>query len=134
MNYILGNIKGKDFWDNKTCYGNSKTSLVGSNYVWELPSIPKTSEPFEKLLELFSDVIFDAEVKPEVTDELVSFDEVIMLELTCMVALMSADDLFCRLVIDALIFYEQSTRKPFQVCLQCWSSWYLVIWDLSLWA
>ena len=27
---------------------------------WELPSIPKTSEPFEKLLELFSDYIFDA--------------------------------------------------------------------------
>ena len=45
----------------------------------ELPSIPKTSEPFEKLLELLSDVIFDAEVKPDITDELVSFDGVIIL-------------------------------------------------------
>ena len=34
----------------------------------ELPSIPKTSEPFEKLLELLSDDIFDAEENPEITD------------------------------------------------------------------
>ena len=73
---------------------------------WELLSIPKTSEPFEKLLELLSDVIFDAEVKPDITDELVSFDEVILLELRWMVDLMVADDLFCRLVMDALIFSE----------------------------
>ena len=33
---------------------------------WELPSIPKTNEPFEKLLELLSVIIFDAEVKPEI--------------------------------------------------------------------
>ena len=44
-----------------------------------MPYIPKISEPFEKLLELLSDDIFDAEEKPEITDELVSFDEVIIL-------------------------------------------------------
>ena len=73
---------------------------------WEFPSIPKTSEPFEKLLELLSVVIFDAEVKPEISDELVSLDEVILLELRRMVDLMAANDLFCRLVMDALIFSE----------------------------
>ena len=71
-----------------------------------MPSIPKTSEPFEKLLELLSVVIFDAEVKPEISDELVSFDEVILLELRWMVDSMAADELFCRLVMDALIFSE----------------------------
>ena len=71
---------------------------------WELPSIPKTSEPFDKLLELLSDVIFDAEVKPEISDELVSFDEVILLELWRMVDLVALDDLFYRLVMDTLIF------------------------------
>ena len=35
---------------------------------WEFPSIPKISEPFEKLLDLLSDDIFDAEDKPEITD------------------------------------------------------------------
>ena len=71
-----------------------------------MPSIPKTSEQFEKLLELLSDVIFDAEVKPDITDKLVSFDEVILLELRWMVDVMSADDLFYRLVMNALIFSE----------------------------
>ena len=66
--------------------------------------IPKIREPFEKLLELLSDDIFDAEENPEITDELLSFDEVILLELRLMVNLMAADDLFCRLVMDALIF------------------------------
>ena len=66
----------------------------------------KKSEPFEKLLELLSDDIFDAEEKPEITDELVSFDEVIILELRWMVNSMAADELFCRLVMDALIFSE----------------------------
>ena len=42
--------------------------------LWEFPSIPKTSELFEKLLELLSDVIFDAEVKPGISDKLVSSD------------------------------------------------------------
>ena len=71
---------------------------------WEMPSIPKTSEPFEKLLDLISVVRFDAEVKPEISDELVSFDEVILLELLWMVDLMTEDDLFCRLVMYALFF------------------------------
>ena len=39
------------------------------------------SKQFEKLLELLSDDIFDAEEKPDITDELVPFDEVILLEL-----------------------------------------------------
>ena len=73
---------------------------------WEFPSIPKTSEPFEKLLELVSDYIFDVEEKPEIIDELVSFDEVILLEPRWMVDSMASDDLFCRLVMDALIFSE----------------------------
>ena len=84
---------------------------------WELPSIPKTSEPFEKLLELLSDDIFDAEEKPDIKDELVSFNEVIHLELQWMVDLMAEDELFCRLVMDALIFFEWSRRTPLQVCL-----------------
>ena len=50
--------------------------------------------------------MFDEEVKPEISDELVSFDEVIILELQCMVYLMASDDLLCRLVMDALIFSE----------------------------
>ena len=58
-----------------------------------MPSILKTIEPFEELIELLSDVIFDAEVKPEISDELVSFDEVILLELQWMVDLMAADHL-----------------------------------------
>ena len=82
---------------------------------WELP--PKTSEPFEKLLELLSYDIFDAEEKPDIIDELVSFNEVINLELQWMVDLMAEDELLCRLVMDALIFSEWSRRTPFQVCL-----------------
>ena len=67
---------------------------------------PKTSEPFEKLLELLSYDIFDAEDKPDIKDELVSFNEVINLELQWMVDLMAEDELLCRLVMDALIFSE----------------------------
>ena len=44
--------------------------------------------------------------KPVITDELVSFDEVILLELLWMVDYMAANDLFCRFVMDALIFSE----------------------------
>ena len=40
-------------------------------------------EPFEKLLELISFFIFDTELKPDNLDILVSFDEVILLELQC---------------------------------------------------
>ena len=71
-----------------------------------MPSIQKTSERFEKLLELLSDDIFDAEDKSEITNEWESFDEAILLELQCMVDSMAADDLFCRLVMDALLFSE----------------------------
>ena len=71
-----------------------------------MPSIPKTSEPFEKNLQLLSHVIFDAEVKPEISDELVSFDEIILLELRWKVDLIAAYELLCILVMDALIFSE----------------------------
>ena len=71
-----------------------------------MPSIPKISAPFETLLEVLSNDKFDAEEKPEITDELLSFDEVILLELQWMVDSMAADYLFCRLVMDALIFSE----------------------------
>ena len=71
---------------------------------WELSSLQKISEPFEKLLELLSDDIFDAEEKLGITDALVSLDEVILLELLWMVDSIAAVDLFCRLVMDAVIF------------------------------
>ena len=69
-----------------------------------MPSIPKISEPFEKNIEVLSDDKFDAEDNPDITDELVSFDEVILLELRWMMDSMAVHDLFCRLVMDALIF------------------------------
>ena len=59
-----------------------------------------------KLLKLLLDDILDADEKPEITDKLVSFDEVILLELRWMEDSMAADALFCRLVMDALIFSE----------------------------
>ena len=77
----------------------------------------KISEPFETFLELLSDDIFDAGEKPEITEKLVSFDEVMTLELQWMVDLIAEDDLFCRLLMDALIFSEYSISTPFQVCL-----------------
>ena len=79
---------------------------------WELPSIPKTSEPFEKLLELLSFVIFDAEPKPDISDKLVSFDDVIILELWCMVDSMAADELFCKFEIDASYFMNNQEEHP----------------------
>ena len=82
-----------------------RLSLEVINF-WEFPSIPKMGERFEKLLGLLSVDIFDAEFKPEISDELVSFDEVIILELRCMVDLLAADDLFCKLAIVDLIFSE----------------------------
>ena len=119
MNFLLGGIYVfKTFLDNSSTFLNLgfgarlkgrpseiirssiaivRQVLLGVINFWELPSIPKISEPFEKLLELFSDDIFDAEEKPEITDELVSFDEVILLELRWMVDPMAADELFCRL-------------------------------------
>ena len=47
-------------------------------------------------------------MKPEILDGLVSFDEVILLEIQCMVDSMEADDLFYIIVMYALIFPEQS--------------------------
>ena len=71
-----------------------------------MPSKPKIGVLFETLLEVLSNDKSDAEENPEIKDELVSFDEVILLELRWMVDSMAADDLFCRLVMDALIFSE----------------------------
>ena len=67
--------------------------LVGSNWFLELSSIPKISEPFETFLDLLSVVIFDAEPKVDISDMLVSLDEVIILEMWCMVYSMAADEL-----------------------------------------
>ena len=64
----------------------------------------KKSEQFEKLLELLSVVIFDAEMKPEISNMFVSFDDVIILELQCMVDSVEEDDLFCKLEMYAFIF------------------------------
>ena len=94
-------------------------SLEVSNF-WELPSIPKRSEAFEKLLELLLVVIFDTEVKPETVDEL------------WMVDFMAAYDLFYKLAMDAFIFSKWSRRTSLWVYLKCWRSWYLVIWALSI--
>ena len=77
-----------------------------------MQSIPKTSEPFEKILELLSYDIFYEEEKPEITDELLSLDEVIFLELQWMVDSMAADYLFCRLVMDDLIFMNNHEENP----------------------
>ena len=71
-----------------------------------MPPKPKIGVPFETLLEVLSNDKFETEEKPEITDELVSFDEVILLEPRWMVDSMAADELFCRLVMDALIFSE----------------------------
>ena len=46
-----------------------------------MPSIPNISEPFELLLALLSVVIFYADLKDDISDKLVSFDEVILLDL-----------------------------------------------------
>ena len=59
-----------------------------------MPSIPKISEPFEKLLELLSHDIFDAEEKPDITDGLMLIYEVILFEILSMVDLMETDNLF----------------------------------------
>ena len=84
---------------------------------WSLPSIPKISEPFETFLELFSVVLFYAELKVDISDMLVSFGEVIILELWCMVDSMESDELFCKLEMNDLIFSEYSLRTHFQDCL-----------------
>ena len=95
MSFLLGGIYVfKTFLDNSSTFLNlgpwerlkGRTSEIIRSAIeivrrvllevinfWELPSIPKISEPFEKLLEVLSDDKFDAEEKPEITDELVSF-------------------------------------------------------------
>ena len=64
----------------------------------------RISEQIELLLALISVVKFDIELKDETSDMFVSLDETIILELWCMVDLMTADDLFCKLEMKALIF------------------------------
>ena len=60
-----------------------------------ISSIPKTNEPFELPLELLSVVIFYAYLKDIISDILVSFDEMIILGLSCVVHLMTAYYLLC---------------------------------------
>ena len=57
-----------------------------------MPSIPKTNGQFEKLLDLLSVVIFDAEMKPDISDKLVLFDEVILLKQGWMVDTLAEND------------------------------------------
>ena len=71
-----------------------------------MPSIPKISEPFRTFIELLLVLIFYAELKVEVSYMLVLFDELILLKLWCMVDSMVADDLFCKLEMDAFILSE----------------------------
>ena len=71
-----------------------------------MPSLTKTCERFETFLELLSVVIFYAELKVEISDILLSFHEVVLLELRFMMSSTAADDSFCKLEIDALIFSE----------------------------
>ena len=97
-------LKGRPSEIIRSAIAKVRRALLELINFWDFPSIPKTSEPFEKLMELLSLVIFDAEVKHEYSDELVSFDEVILFELWWMVDSMAEDDLLCRLVMDDLIF------------------------------
>ena len=62
-----------------------------------MPPIPKINEPFELLIVLISVDIFDADLMDYISDTLVLFDEVILLELQCMVDSITAYDLFCKL-------------------------------------
>ena len=49
------------------------------------------------LLALLSVVIFHEDLKNDISDKLVSFDEVILLELRLVVYFITAHDLFCKL-------------------------------------
>ena len=71
-----------------------------------MSSIPKISEFFETFLELLSVVVFDAELRVDISDILVSFDEVILLELIYMVDSMADDVLCCKLEMYHLVFSE----------------------------
>ena len=101
-------------------------------YFWELSSIPKISEPFDTFLELLPVVIFYANLTDDISDTSMWFDEVIVLELRCMLDSMAEDDLLCKFEMDALTFSEYSWRTPFRTCLYFWSSRYLFIWNFSL--
>ena len=50
-------------------------------YFSEFSSIPKISEQFVTLIELLSVLVFDTDLKSNILDLLVSFDEVILLDL-----------------------------------------------------
>ena len=47
-------------------------------------------------------------MKVDISDILVSFDEVVLLELQCMVDSMAEDDLLCKSEMDDFIFSEYS--------------------------
>ena len=75
-------------------------------YFWGLQSIPKVSEQFEKILVLLPVVIFDSELKDDISGTLVSYYELIILELRRMVDFLTSYDLIYKLEMDALIFSE----------------------------
>ena len=82
-------LKGRPYEIIRSAIAIVRLVLLEVINFWELPSIPKISEQFEKILELLSDYISDAEEKLEITDELVLFDEVILLELRWIVDTMA---------------------------------------------
>ena len=57
-------------------------------------------------------------MKVDISDILVSFDEVILLEIRCMVDPMEKDDLLCKLGMDDLIFSEYSRITTLRACLK----------------
>ena len=57
----------------------------------------KKIEPIELLLVLLSVVIFDAVLKNNISYMFVSFDEVIVMELLCIVESMNEEELLCKL-------------------------------------
>ena len=102
----MGNIKGKAFWYNKIFNGNSKMSLIVSNYFLIIAINSKNKWTTWYILELLWVVTFDTELQPVITNELVSCDKVILLELQGMMDLMAENDWFCKLAMDAFIFSE----------------------------
>ena len=95
--WFLGNIKGKELWNNNIRYVNSKTGIVGSNWFLRIAINTKKNESFGTLIELLSVIIFDSKLKVDISNTLVSFDEVILLELRYIMYSMTADDLFYKL-------------------------------------
>ena len=105
--WVLGKIKVKNLINNKISYCKSKTSLIESNWLLIIAIDSKNKWTIwltSWFFIFFSVVILDAFLKGDICDMFVSFDEVIILKMRCMVETMTADDLFCKLEMEYLIF------------------------------